>query len=170
MAAEPTHVQEVEAILASTAAERRALLEVVSPVLRASLPVDGTGIAQAIEHLGAAVELAEELRAEQREGHRANPAVLHGRVFGRAPLSPDTVLAAFVDGARVRAAAITSLAGAIGGDALVAEVRGELMAHPLPSEDAAVAGATDALEDAYAAQERVVLTLAAALDAGPDGP
>ena len=104
MAAEPTHVQEIEAILASTAAERRALLEVVSPVLRASLPVDGTGIAQAIEHLGAAVELAEELRAEQREGHRANPAVLHGRVFGRAPLSPDTVLAAFVDGARVRAA------------------------------------------------------------------
>jgi hypothetical protein len=170
MAAEPTHVQEVEAILASTAAERRALLEMVSPVLRASLPVDGTGIAQAIEHLGAAVELAEELRAEQREGHRANPAVLHGRVFGRAPLSPDTVLAAFVDGARVRAAAITSLAEAIGGDALVAEVRGELMAHPLPSEDAAVAGATGALEGAYAAQDRVVLTLAAALDADPYAP
>jgi hypothetical protein len=34
-----------------------------------------------------------------------SPAVLHGRVFGRAPLSPDTVLAAFVDGARVTAGA-----------------------------------------------------------------
>jgi hypothetical protein len=165
MAAEPTHVQEVEAILASTAAERRALLEVVSPALRASLPVDGTGIAQAIEHLGAAVELAEELRAEQREGHRANPAVLHGQVFGRAPLSPDTVLAAFVDGARVRAAAITSLAAAIGGDGLVAQVRGELVAHPLPAEDASAEAATPALQAAYGAQERAVLALAAALDA-----
>lgn len=170
MAAEPTHVQEIEAILASTAAERRALLELVSPVLRASLPVDGTGIAQAIEHLGAAVELADELRDEQREGHRANPAVLHGRVFGRTPLSPDTVLAAFVDGARVRAAAITSLADAIGGDALVAEVRGTLVAHPLPADDASEDDTTRALQDAYAAQERVVLTLAAALDAAPDAP
>jgi hypothetical protein len=166
MAAEPTHVQEVEAILASAAAERRALLEVVSPALRASLPVDGTGIAQAIEHLGAAVQLAEELRDEQAEGHRANPAVLHGRVFGRAPLSPDTVMAAFVDGARVRAGAITQLAGAIGGDALVAEVRGGLVAHPLPADDTVGvdASATRALEEAYAAQERAVLTLAAALD------
>src|ERR1700759_4942380 len=120
---EPTHVQEVEAILASTAAERRALLEAVSPALRASLPVDATGITQAIEHLGAAVELADELRDEQGDGHRSTPAVLHGRVFGRAPLSPDTVLAAFVDGARVRAGVLQQLAQAIGGDALTAAVR-----------------------------------------------
>ncbi|HEY6760381.1 MAG TPA: hypothetical protein VI318_12860 [Baekduia sp.] len=162
---EPTHVQEVEAILASTAAERRALLEAVSPALRASLPVDATGITQAIEHLGAAVELADELRDEQREGHRSNPAVLHGRVFGRAPLSPDTVLAAFVDGARVRAGVLQQLAEAIGGDALAAAVRGELSAHPPPSADALGDEETAALQDAYAAQERVVLTLAGALDA-----
>jgi hypothetical protein len=164
---EPTHVQEVEAILASTAAERRALLEAVSPALRASLPVDATGITQAIEHLGAAVELAEELRAEQAAGHRANPAVLHGRVFGRAPLSPDTVMAAFVDGARVRAAVLTQLAEAIGGDDLAAGIRTELAGHPLPTDEAGTGDddAVAALQDAYAAQERAVLTLAAALDA-----
>jgi hypothetical protein len=165
MADDPTHVQEVEAILASTAAERRALLEAVSPALRASLPVDATGITQAIEHLGAALELADELRDEQREGHRANPAVLHGRVFGRAPLSPDTVLAAFVDGARVRAGILQQLAEAIGGDDLLTRVRGELAGHPLPGEDAGDDGVTAALQDAYAAHERVVLALAAALDA-----
>lgn len=161
----PTHVQEIEAILASAAAERRALLDAVSPALRASLPVDATGIAQAIEHLAAAVQLGDELRAEQAAGHRANPAVLHGRVFGRRPLSPDTVLAAFVDGARVRAGVLTQLADAIGGDDLAAQVRGELAAHPLPSDEAG-GGEDDvtALRDAYAAQERTVLALAAALD------
>jgi hypothetical protein len=162
--AEPTHVQEVEAILASTAAERRALLEAVSPALRASLPVDATGITQAIEHLATAVALGDELRAEQAEGHRANPAVLHGRVFGRAPLSPDTVLAAFVDGARVRAGVLGQLAEAIGGEDLAAEVRGELSAHPLPGDEAGGEDATEALRDAYATQEGVVLVLAGALD------
>jgi hypothetical protein len=161
----PTHVQEIEAILVSTAAERRALLEAVSPALRASLPVDATGITQAIEHLATAVQLGDELRAEQAAGHRANPAVLHGRVYGRAPLSPDTVLAAFVDGARVRAGVLGQLAEAIGGDDLAAAVRGELSAHPLPGDDAAGDAATNALRDAYGAQERTVLVLAAALDA-----
>src|ERR1700716_136477 len=118
----PTHVEEIEAILAGAAAERRAVLDAVSPALRASLPVDATGIAQAIEHLAAAVELGDELRAEQAAGHRANPAVLHGRVFGRSPLSPDTVLAAFVDGARVRADVILRLAEVVGGAALAEDV------------------------------------------------
>jgi hypothetical protein len=165
----PTHVEEIEAILASTAAERRALLEAVSPALRASLPVDATGITQAIEHLATAVQLGDELRAEQAAGHRANPAVLHGRVFGRAPLSPDTVLAAFVDGARVRAGVLVQLAEAIGGGELAADVRAELTAHPLPGDDTGGDVATEALRDAYAAQERAVVTLAAALDGDP-GP
>jgi hypothetical protein len=162
-----THVQEVEAILAGSAAERAALLDAVSPALRASLPVDATGITQAIEHLATAVQLGDQLRAEQAEGHRANPAVLHGRVFGRAPLSADTVLAAFVDGARVRAGVLAQLADAIGADDgdLGAEVRTELAGHPLPADDAVGDEATDALRDAYAAQERAVVTLAAALDA-----
>jgi hypothetical protein len=161
---EPTHRQEVEAILAGAAAERRALLDAVSPALRVSLPVDATGIAQAIEHLAAAVQLGDELRAEQAAGHRANPAVLHGRVFGRAPLSPDTVLAAFVDGARVRAGVLAHLAEAIGGAPLVAEVAELLAGAPLlppPDEDA---DATAALQAAYAAQERAVVLLAERLD------
>jgi hypothetical protein len=154
----------VEAILAGAAAERAALLAAVSPELRASLPVDATGITQAIEHLAGAVQLADELRAEQAEGHRANPAVLHGRVFGRAPLSPDTVLAAFADGARVRAGVLAHLAGAIGGPALVDELAVTLAAHPLPGPDDDGAAATGALRDAYAAQERAVVLLAERLD------
>jgi hypothetical protein len=159
----PTHRQQVEAILAGSAAERRALLDAVSPALRASLPVDATGITQAIEHLAGAVELTDELRAEQAAGHRANPAVLHGRVFGRAPLSPDTVMAAFVEGARVRAGVLGHLAEAIGGPALADQLRAALDEHPLPEADAAEG---DALRAAYAAQERAVVTLAERLDAG----
>jgi hypothetical protein len=168
---DPTHRRQVEAILAGAAAERSALLEAVSPALRASLPVDATGITQAIEHLAAAVELADELRAEQAAGHRANPAVLHGRVYGRAPLSPDTVLAAFVDGARVRATVLAHLAQAIGGDPLAEQLRAVLAAHPLPTEDDPTRAADDttlALQAAYAAQERAIVTLAAALDARDD--
>jgi hypothetical protein len=161
---EPTHRQEVEAILAGAAAERRALLEAVSPALRASLPVDATGIAQAIEHLAAAVQLGDELRAEQAAGHRANPAVLHGRVFGRAPLSPDTVLAAFADGARVREGVLAHLAEAIGGGELALRVRAALTRNP-PPEVVAGPEATDALRETYTAQERVVVDLAAELDA-----
>jgi hypothetical protein len=158
-----TYRAEVEAILAGSAAERAALLAAVSPELRASLPVDATGITQAIEHLARAVELSDELRAEQALGHRANPAVLHGRVFGRAPLSPDTVLAAFADGARVREGVLAHLAEAIGGGALALRVRAALAAHP-PPEIVAGPEATAALRDTYAAQERVVADLAAELD------
>src|SRR3954447_22401335 len=96
-----THRQEVEAILAGARAERAALLDALSPALRASLPVDATGITQAIDHLGEAAGL--DLHGEQVQGHLPTPAVLHGRVFGRQPLSRDTVMAAFVDGALVRA-------------------------------------------------------------------
>jgi hypothetical protein len=159
----PTQRQEVEAILAGARAERAALLEAVSAAMRASLPVDATGITQAIEHLAAVVGVSDELRAEQARGHQANPAVLHGRVFGRAPLSPDTVLAAFADGARVRASLLARLAEAIGGAPLRDEITERLAGHPAPGEGADPA-ATTALRDAYAAQEDAVLRLAAVLD------
>jgi hypothetical protein len=110
----PTHRQEIAAILAGARAERTALLSRLSPALRASLPVDATGITQAIEHLGELAGRSDELRRRQARAHQANPAVLHGRVFGRAPLSPETVTAAFVEGARVRAGLLAELAGALG--------------------------------------------------------
>jgi len=158
-----TYGDEVRAILAGSAAERAALLSAISPELAASLPVDATGITQAIEHLATAVELRDELRAEQALGHRANPAVLHGRVFGRAPLSPDTVLAAFADGARVREGVLEHLATAIGGGGLALRVRAALSRHP-PPEVVAGPEATAALRETYAAQERVVVDLARELD------
>jgi hypothetical protein len=153
----PTHRQEVEAILAGAAAERAALLDQLSPALRASLPVDATGITQAIDHLGEIAGLPEDLHREQAQAHKTNAAVLHARVFGRAPLSPDTVLAAFADGARVRARVLGQLAQAVGGEALHAEVVELLDGHRLDDE----AG----LRAAYAAQERAAVRIAEHLDA-----
>jgi hypothetical protein len=150
-----THRREVEAILAGARAERAALLDALSPALRASLPVDATGITQAIDHLGEAAGL--DLHGEQVQGHLTNSAVLHGRVFGRAPLSRDTVLAAFVDGARVRAETLAHLAEAVGGDALHADIDALLRRRP-------PAAAEPELRAAYAAQEDAALRIAAHLD------
>ena len=47
-----THRRQVEAILAGARAERAALLDQLSPALQASLPVDATGITQALDYLG----------------------------------------------------------------------------------------------------------------------
>jgi hypothetical protein len=92
--------------------------------------------------------------------------VLHGRVFGRTePLSADTVLAAFADGARVRRALLEELAAAIEGDALAAEVAALLDEHPPPAADTAAADRLADLRAAYAAQERAVLLCAERLDA-----
>ena len=143
---------EVEALLAQARADREALLARVSPALAASLPVDATGITQGIELLAAAVGVADELRAARDRGHRANPAVLHGRVFGREPLSPDTVAAAFAEGARVRDGQLVRLAEAVDGGVLRAEVRALLDAAP------------DDLAGVYAAQERALVLLAGRLD------
>jgi hydrogenase/urease accessory protein HupE len=160
----PTRRQEIEAILAGARAERAAVLGGLSPALRASLPVDATGITQAIEHLGELAGLSEELRRRQARAHQANPAVLHGRVFGRAPLSPETVTAAFVEGARVRAALLAELARAIGGPALEDEIRLLLDAHA-PPPDAAAATPAEVLRDVYAAQEDAAVRIADHLDA-----
>lgn len=159
----PSRRQEIEAILAGARAERAALLGALSPALRASLPVDATGITQAIDHLADLAGLSEDLRAEQARAHRTNPAVLHGRVFGRAPLSPETVAAAFAEGARVREHLLEQLAGALGGSALRDDVRALLAARPpdlaTPRAPAAV------LRDAYAAQEDAAVRIAEHLDA-----
>jgi hypothetical protein len=154
------HRAEVERVIAVAAQERDALLAQLPAELRASLPVDATGVTQAIEHLAGAVGLADAVRAEQARLHRANPAVLHGRVFGREPLAPATVMAAFVDGARVRAAILLRLAEAIDGLAFRREVEALLAGDP-PPEDADTA----ALRAHYAAQERAATLCAARLDA-----
>ena len=149
-----THRRQVEAILAGARAERAALLDQLSPALQASLPVDATGITQALDYLGETAGL--DLHAEQVKGHKTNAAVLHGRVFGRAPLSRDTVLAAFADGARVRAETLAHLAGEIGGTELQEQVGALLGQHP-PGADLAAA---------YGAQERATLLIAEHLDNG----
>jgi hypothetical protein len=152
-----THRLEVEAILAGARAEHRALLSQLSPELGASLPVDATGITQAIDHLAVAGGLPpEDVHGEQVRAHRTNAAVLHGRVFGRAPLGAATVLAAFVDGARVRADALMRLASALGGPELEDEVA-ELVAF-------GDVGSPARLRELYAAHERAALAIAAHLD------
>jgi hypothetical protein len=142
------------------------VLERVPAGVRASLPVDATGVTQAIDILAAAVGIEAEIRARRDRLHRANPAVLHGRVFGRTEqLSADTVVAAFVDGARVRRTLLEELAAAIGADALAAEVGALLDEHPPPGPDTPDPDRVAELRAAYAAQERAVLLCAERLDA-----
>src|SRR4051794_36594326 len=150
-----THRLQVEAILAGARAERAALLEQLSPALRASLPVDATGITQALDHLGEAAGL-QEMHKRQIRAHRTNAAVMHARVFGFEQLSRDTVQAAFVEGANARIPVLTGLARAVGGEALEAEVAALLAAYP-PEVT---------LEGAYGAQEQAALLIALHLDEG----
>ena len=159
-----TYFDEVEAVIAEARAAHAETLASVAPGLRASLPVDATGVTRAIDLLAAAVGIEAELRAERDRLNRANPAVLHGRVFGWVPLEPDTVVAAFAEGARARATLLDRLAGAIGGAGLQAEVAELLAEHPPPP----VGGDVTALRAAYAAQERAVLLCAGRLDARGD--
>jgi hypothetical protein len=161
--AEPSHADRIRALLDDARLQHAALLERVGPGLRASLPVDATGITQALAQLGAWLGIADELEADQAREHRANPAVLHGRVFGRAPLGAETVLAAFVDGARVRAGLLQRVAGAAGGEALAAQVAARLAADPPPA-DLAAPDALAELRASYAAQEACVVRVAQALD------
>jgi len=155
--------EQVEAEIAAAHAAHTEMLARVPESLRASLPVDATGVTRGIEILGAAVGIEDELRAERDRLNRANPAVLHGRVFGRVPLGHETVVAAFAEGARVRAVLLERLAEAVDGAAFREEVRALLAASPLPDEDTDTAVA--ALRAAYDAQERAVLLCAGRLDA-----
>jgi hypothetical protein len=157
------HRGRVEALLADAAAEHASLVSQLSPELRASIPVDAQGVTQAIEHLAAAAGLSDSERRGLIRPHAVNSAVLHARVFGRAPLARETVIASFVEGARVRADALAALADTVGGEALGQAVRRLLVAHPPP-----VGGdghdIVPALRATYAAHEHAAVMIAASLD------
>jgi hypothetical protein len=158
-----THRDYVEELLADAAADHAQLVAQLPQELRASLPVDAQGVTRAIEHLAAAAGLSEEERLALIRPHAVNPAVLHARVFGPAPLARETVIGSFVEGARVRAGALTSLAEAVGGEALVLEVRTVLAADPPPVR-ADTPDVVPTLRATYAAQERAVILIADGLD------
>jgi hypothetical protein len=158
-----THRDQVQKLLCDAAADHVRLLARLPPDLQASLPVDAQGVTEAIDHLAAAAGLSEEERRALIRPHRVNPAVLHARVFGPAPLAPETVVASFVEGARVRADSLGALADTIGGERLGEEVRRLLVSYPPP----VAADANDvvaALRATYAAQERAAVMIATALD------
>jgi hypothetical protein len=158
-----SHRDHVEQLLSAAAADHARLISQLPDELRASLPVDAQGVTRAIEHLATAAGLSDDERRALIRPHAVNPAVLHARVFGPAPLTRETVIASFVEGASVRAAALTALAEAVGGEPLVLEVRTVLAAHPPPVR----ADASDVLPDlraTYDAHERASVMIAAGLD------
>jgi hypothetical protein len=160
-----THRDRVEARLADAAAAHAQLMSQLSPELQVSLPVDAQGVTAAIDHLAIAAGLSDGERRALIRPHAVNSAVLHARVFGRAPLATETVIASFVEGARVRADALAALADTVGGVQLGEDVRKLLVAHPPP----AGAGGSDvvpALRATYAAHERAAVMIAARLDDG----
>ncbi|MGH2860425.1 MAG: hypothetical protein ACRDLT_02850 [Solirubrobacteraceae bacterium] len=147
-------------------AAHRALLLAAPPDVSASLPVDAQGITRAIDHIASAAGLSASERRQFVRPHAVNPAVLHARVFGAAPLAAETVIGAFVEGARVRADALVTLAETIGDKELVQGINGLLIDHPLPTADGreSTTDPVAALRDAYSAQERAALVIAARLD------
>jgi hypothetical protein len=157
-----TYHARVMALLNEAAAEHASLMSQLSPELQASLPVDAQGVTRAIEHLAAAAGFSDSERRALIRPHAVNPAVLHARVFGRAPLAPETVIGSFVEGARVRADALAALADAIGGEPLGREVRSLLVDHPPPL--GADHDVVPVLRATYAAHERAALRIAARLD------
>jgi hypothetical protein len=164
-AAPLTHRARVEALLAEAAEQHAALLERVPPELASSLPVDAQGVTRAIDHLAAAAGFTDSERRSLIRPHAVNPAVMHARVFGAAELTPETVMASFVDGARVRADALGLVADAVG---VGPDVRSLLVEHPPPAA-ADAPDAVAALRATYAAQERAALVIASALDRSGDG-
>ena len=160
---EMSHRSRVEALLRDGAADHAALLVRLPPDLQASLPVDAQGITQAIDHLATAAGFSDGERRAFIRPHAVNPAVLHARVFGRAPLTRETVIASFVEGARVRADALAAIADAVGGEALGTEVRTLLVEHPPPMADGG-GDPVPALRATYGAQEGAAIIIAASLD------
>lgn len=156
------HWRRVRGLLEEAAAEHDRLRASVPAQLRESLPVDAQGITRAIDHLATAAGLYPNQRRDLIRPHGANPAVLHARVFGAAPLARETVIGAFIEGARVRADALAAVADAVG-EGLGQDVRRLLTAYP-PPVDADAPGAVAALHDTYAAHERAALLIAARLD------
>ena len=161
---ETSHRVQVQALLQQAAEAHAALMSQLPAELKASIPVDAQGVTAAIDHLALAAGLSDGERRALIRPHAVNPAVLHARVFGRAPLARETVIASFVDGARVRAEALAALADTIGGEGLGQKVRTLLVEHPPPvaSEGPEV---LPALKATYAAHEAAALIIAATLDA-----
>lgn len=160
---ELTHRGHVVALLNDAAIEHASLMSRLSPELRASLPVDAQGVTRAIDYLATAVGLSESERRSLVRPHAVNPAVLHARVFGRAPLARETVIASFVEGARVRADSLATLADATGDEVLGREVRELLVADPPPVR-ADGDDVVPARRATYAAQERAAIAIAVSLD------
>jgi hypothetical protein len=158
-----THRGRVETLLSDAAAEHASLMSQLSPELRASLPVDAQGVTRAIDQLAAAAGLSDSERRALVRPHAVNPAVLHARVFGRAPIARETVIGSFVEGARVRADALAALADVVGGEPLGRDVRGLLVAHPPPA-GADGHDVVPALRATYAAHEQAAIMIAASLD------
>jgi hypothetical protein len=158
-----SHRSRVESLLSDAATEHRDLLARLPAEIASSIPVDAQGLTRAIDHLAAASGLSPADRRALVAPHAVNPAVLHARVFGGAPLTRSTVIGAFVEGARVRAEALAALADEIGGEALGLAVRGLLVDHPPPAEPGAESAVAQ-VRATYAAQERAALLIAQALD------
>lgn len=157
------HRVHVEELLGEAASEHARLRSRVPVEVRDALPVDAQGITRAIDHLAVAAGFSERERRALVRPHGVNPAVLHARVFGAAPLTQETVIGAFVEGARVRADALARLADAIGGEPLGRKVRTLLSDDPPPLEENGSDG-IPALRNTYAAQERAALLIAGCLD------
>lgn len=158
------HTRRVRELLSAAAAAHAALIERLPAEIGDSIPVDAQGVTAAIDYLAEAVGFSAEQRRALVRPHGVNPAVMHARVFGTAPLGRGTVIGAFVEGARVRADALIALADAAGGPELGQQVRRLLSAHPPPAEPVSDQ-AVDALRDTYAAHERAAMLIAGRLDA-----
>jgi hypothetical protein len=161
-----SHRTRVEELLSEAEAAHRALLLGMPAEIGASLPVDAQGITRAIDHIASAAGLSAAERRQLVRPHAVNPAVLHARVFGATPLAAETVIGAFVEGARVRADSLVTLAEVVGDQTLVEQVHALLIAHPLPTADGhqSTADRVAALRDAYAAQEQAAVAIASRLD------
>ena len=142
-----THRARVEATLAQAATRHAALLERLPPEMRATLPVDAQGLTEAIDVVAEAAGLSSAQRRALVQPHAVNPAVVHARVFGGAPVTEETLMGSFVEGARVRAGALADLAELVGRAALGSEVRALLVECPLPLASEGLAG-VPALRDA----------------------
>jgi hypothetical protein len=158
-----SHQAHVEQLLREAAAQHAALIPRLPEELRESLPVDAQGLTRAIDYLADEAGLSQSERRGLISPHALNPAVLHARIFGAAPLASETVVGAFIEGARVRADALATLADRIGGASLGAEVRRVLLASP-PPVSSGRREAVEALRETYGAQEHAAVLIAASLD------